>query len=128
MKLVNLVQLILWQRLKALATHEQNSHLIKLFPRSDITSLLQKLLEIFPKLDPVLLRVELVEEVFVNGLRFGRVQHVKGDPVFRGVAIKEIGFHPSRVLWVLHEPSIKVLMFPYPLLDKQPVPGLGMAP
>ena len=32
-------------------------------------------------LDPVLLRVELVEEVFVNGLRFGRVQHVKGDPV-----------------------------------------------
>ena len=46
----------------------------------------------------VLFRIELVEQILVNGLRLRGVQHVKRDPVLRGVAVKQVGFHPGGVL------------------------------
>ena len=49
-------------------------------------------------LDPLLLGVELVEQVLVHSLGLGRVQHVEGDPVLRWVAVKQVGLHPGSVL------------------------------
>merc|ERR1719195_1586403 len=119
--LVYLLPLQLGQPLPALPAHEEDPHLLQLLAGRHVAGLLQQLLEVLPEFVSILLRVELVEQIFVDSFSLSGVQDVERYSVLCGVAVKQVCLHPSGILWVLHKPTVEILMLPDSLLYYYPV-------